>query len=69
MGDWEGTVQLAETVTVPPPSVRISRCQVVRRNDTAVVKAPRNEAVLIDPEGLPGIYMARTVATLDVVVL
>ena len=67
MGDWEGTVELAETVTVPPLSVRIARCRVVRRNDSMVVKVPRNEAVLIDPEGLPGIYMARIVATLEVV--
>ena len=67
VGDWEGTVELAETVTVPPLSVRIARCRVVRRNDSMVVKVPRNEAVLVDPEGLPGIYMARIVATLEVV--
>jgi len=66
VGDWEGTVELAETVTVPPLSVRIARCRVVRRNDSVVVKVPRNEAVLIDPEGLPRIYTARIVATLDV---
>jgi hypothetical protein len=65
VGDWEGTVELAETVTVPPLCARIARCPVIRRDNSAVVKAPRNEAVLIDPEGLPGNYMARIVATLD----
>jgi hypothetical protein len=64
--DWEGTVELAETVMVPPLSVRIARCRVIRRDGPAVVKVPRNEAVLIDPEGLPGIYIARIVAKLDV---
>jgi hypothetical protein len=67
VGDWQGTVELAETVTVPPLSVRIARFRVVRRNDSMVVKVPRSEAVLIEPEGLPGIYMARIVATLEVV--
>jgi len=56
VGDWEGTVELAETVTVPPLSARIARCRVIRRSVSAVVKVPRNEAVLIEPEGLPGIY-------------
>ena len=28
--DWEGSVELAEAVTVPPLSVRIARCRVVR---------------------------------------
>ena len=37
VGDWEGTVELAETVTVPPLSVRIARCRVVRRNSSTVV--------------------------------
>jgi len=63
VGDWEGTVELAEIVTVPPLSVRIARCRVVRRGDSAVVKVPRNQAVFMNPEGLPGIYMARVVAT------
>jgi hypothetical protein len=35
--DWEGTVHLAEAVTVPPMSVRIARCRVIRRDDSAVV--------------------------------
>ena len=65
VGDWEGTVELAETVTVPPLSVRIARCRVVRCGDSLVVKVPRNKAVFVDPEGLPGIYMARVVATLE----
>jgi hypothetical protein len=30
-----------------------------------VVKVPRNKAVLLDPEGRPGIYLARIVATLE----
>jgi len=64
--DWEGTAELAEAVTVPPLSVRIARCRVVRRDDSAVVKVPRKEAVFVDPEGLPGIYMARVVATLEI---
>ena len=46
--DWEGTVELAETVTVPPISVRIARCRVVGRDDSAVVKVPRNKTVLLD---------------------
>jgi len=29
VGDWEGAIELAETVTVPPLSVRIARCRVV----------------------------------------
>jgi len=47
VGDWEGTVELAEAVTVPPLSVSIARCRVVRRSDSAVDKVPRSEAVLI----------------------
>jgi hypothetical protein len=35
--DWEGTVELAETVTIPPLSVRIARCRVIRRGDSMVV--------------------------------
>ena len=69
VGDWEGTVELAETVTVHPLSVRIARCRVVRRDDSISDKAPRY--VLIDgfalPPNLPGIYCARSVATLHVV--
>jgi hypothetical protein len=65
VGDWEGTVELAGAVTVPPLSVRIARCRVVRRNCEAVIKVPRNEAVPVDPEGPPGIYMARILATLE----
>jgi hypothetical protein len=66
--DWEGTIELVETVTLPPLSGRIARCRVVRRGDSMVVdKVPWcNEAVSLDPEGLPGIYVARIVATLDV---
>jgi len=63
--DWEGTVELAETVTVPPLCVRIARCRVVRRNVSAIVKVPRNQEVLVDPEGLPGVLVERIVATLD----
>ena len=68
VGDWEGTVELAETVTVPPLSVRIARCRVVvRRNASATFKVPRNQEILVDPGGLeiPGVYMARVVATLE----
>ena len=66
MGEWAGTVELAETVTVPPLSVRIARCRVVvRRNASATFEVPRNQEVLVDPEGLPGVYMARIVATLE----
>jgi len=70
VGDWEGTVELAETVTVPPLSVRIARCRVVRRGDPISDKAPRY--VLIDgfalPTNLSGIYCARSVATLTNVI-
>jgi hypothetical protein len=62
--DWEGAVEVAETVMAQPLSVRIARCLVVRRGHSAVVKVPRNQVVLVDPEGLPGVYMARIVATL-----
>jgi len=41
VGDWEGTVELAETVTVPPFSVRIARGRVVRCDGSTVVKVPR----------------------------
>jgi len=66
VGDWDGTVELAETVTVPPLSVRIARCRVVGRDDSAeVIKVPRYQEVLVDPEGMPGVYLARVVATLE----
>ena len=45
--------------------MRIARSRVVRRDGSTVVKAPQNQEVLVDPEGLPGVYMARVVATLD----
>ena len=64
--DWECTIEFAGTVTPPPLSVRRTRCPVVRRSVSAVVKVTRNEAVLIHPEGLPGIYMTRVVVTFDV---
>ena len=63
--DRVGTVELAETVSLPPLSVRIARCRVVRRDDPTDIKVPRKQLVMVDPEGLPGIYMARVVATLD----
>jgi hypothetical protein len=53
--DWVGTVELAGTVTVPPLSVRIARCRVIRRG-----------MVDTDSGCLPGVYMARLVATLEV---
>jgi hypothetical protein len=62
--DWVGTVELAEAVTVPTLSGRIARCRVFRRSDLEV-EIPRNQVVIVDPEGLPGIYMARVVATLN----
>ena len=65
VGDWEGTVELAETVTVPPLSVRIARRRVVRRDASTIVKVPRNQEVLVDPEGLPGVLMARIIASLS----
>jgi hypothetical protein len=40
VGDWKGTVELAETVLLPPLSGRIARCRVVRRGDSEVVKVP-----------------------------
>jgi hypothetical protein len=66
VGDWEVTVELAETVTVTPLSVRIARCRVVRRDDSTIVKVPRNQEIMVDPEGQPVVYLARIVATLDV---
>ena len=62
---WEGTVELAETVTVPPLSVRIARCRVIRRDGSADVKVPQKQVVIVDPEGTPGIYMARIIAALN----
>jgi len=66
--DWEGTVELVGAVTVPPLSARIARCRVVRRDDSMANvndKVPRQQVVLIEPEGLPRILMARIVATLS----
>ena len=63
VGGWEGTVELAETVTVSPLSVRIARCRVIRRDDSMIEKVPRNQEVLVEPGGLPGIYIARVVPT------
>jgi hypothetical protein len=65
--NWEGIIELAETVTVLPLSGRIARCRVIGLVDSMVDKVPLcNEAVSLDPEGLPGIYVARIVATRDV---
>lgn len=63
--DWEGTVELTEAVTVPPLSARIARVRVVRRGSPMIVEVPRSQAVLLEPEGLPGVYMTRILATLD----
>ena len=65
VGDWEGTVELTKAVMVPQLPVRIARCRVVRRNNLTVVKVPWNQEVLVDPEGLPGVYLVRIVATLE----
>ena len=69
VGDWEGTVELAETVTVPPFSVRIARGRLVRRDDSTVVKSLGNASsdyVLVDTfHDLPGIFTARVVAMLE----
>ena len=60
-----GTVELAEAVSVPPLSVRIARCRVVRRNNpTMVVRSP-SEVLVEAYLDLPGIYVARIVATLE----
>jgi hypothetical protein len=64
VGDWEGTVELAETMTVPPLSVRIALCRFVRRDDSTIIKVPRNQEIHVDP-GLPGVYLARIRATLS----
>ena len=50
---WEGTVELAETVTVPPLSVRICRCRVVRRVGSTDVKIPRKQVVIVVHEDTP----------------
>ena len=47
--DWEVTIELAEAVRVTPLSVRIAQCRFVRRDDSAVVKVTRKNAVLVDP--------------------
>ena len=52
-------------MTVPPLSLRIARRRVVRRKDSTDFKVPRNQVVMVDPKCLPGIYMARIVATLE----
>jgi hypothetical protein len=67
--DWTGTVELAGTVMVPPHSVTIARCRVVRRGDSTDIKVLRKQVVTVDPEGLPRIYMARIVATLEMCVI
>jgi len=66
VGDWEVTVELAETVTALTLCVWIPRCRIIRQSYWAVDKVPLNEAVLIQLEGLSGIYMALIVATIDV---
>jgi hypothetical protein len=63
--EWVDTVELAETVTVPPLAGRIARCRVVRRGDLTDMKVPRKQVIMVEPEGLPGVYMARIVATLE----
>ena len=63
--DWVRTVELAETVSLPPLSARIARCRVVRRDDPTDVQAPRKQLVMVDPEGLPGVYMARVFVTMN----
>jgi hypothetical protein len=46
--------------------VIIAQCLVVRRNGSVLVKTPRNQEVLVDTfHDLPGVYMARIVATLQ----
>ena len=45
--------------------MRIARCRVVRCNASVTVKFPWNQEVLVEPEGLLGVYMARRVATLQ----
>ena len=64
--DWVGTVELAGTVTVSPLSARIAQCRVVTREDPMEINVPRNQVVMVDPECLPGIHVARVVATLEV---
>ena len=57
-----------EAATVPPLSVRKARCRDVRRDDSTVVivvKIPRYQEVLVEPEGLAGVYLARIGATLE----
>ena len=53
-------------MTAPPLSGRVAHCRDFRRGVSAVVKVPRKEAVLIEPEGLSGNYVARIVTTIDV---
>lgn len=67
MGDRDGNVELAEATTEPSLSARISRCRVVRRDDSTNVKSPSESR----SAGRTGrftrcvVYMARLVATLE----
>jgi len=65
VGEWEGTVEVAEAVRVSPISVSIARCRVVKRDDSPVVKVSWNQEVLVDLEGLPGMQLAGIITTLE----
>ena len=45
--------------------MRIARCRVVRRDVSTVVKVPRHQVVLVDPEGLLGVLMARIIVKMS----
>jgi hypothetical protein len=61
-----GTVELAETVSVPSLSGRIARGRVVRRGDSADFKAPPNYELMVPIKRcLPGIYLEWIVATVS----
>ena len=68
MGDWDGTVELAETVTVTLFSVRIARRRVVRRNDSATLRESPSELGCIAGSlyyRTGQVYVAQIVATLE----
>jgi hypothetical protein len=55
----------SQRLSVPPLSGRIARGRVVRRGDSADFKAPPSYEIMVEPvkRCLPGIYLARVVAT------
>ena len=68
MRSWDGTVELAETVTVILFSVGIARSRVIRRNDSIMIMIYESPSLRVDPHRIPlhtsRMYVAHIVATL-----